>query len=461
MRVRTKWFVTVLVLSLLIPAAVFASGKKEEQAAASVPGEWGSINWKQFAGTTLNVLNLDMPVADAYKGFIAEFEALTGMKVNVELLNENDRRKKALIDFSSHMGEYDVQSVGFANREEWAVPGYLEDLGPYLKNPKLTDAAWYDFDDYPKDVIASGYAKSGPLVFLPYTAEYFLLWYRKDIFQKLNLSIPKDFIELRETARKLTEARKAGTISEYAWTERQLPGPGEAGWSLFCTANRFNFDFIDFDKKVSYVNTAKGREVLGYYTSMVMEYGPPGSANWGWPMMAESFKQEKVAMITGGNASYTYLEDPKESKVVGRVGYAPTPFAPGGKDPLWVWGWGINRDSKKKEAAWLFVQWATSKPLMNRMAPKYGCPARQSVYSTPDYIKAMPSQEFIDAQLTMMTEGVNPYPQLIHERYSEGADIVSKEMSNILAGIKTVEQAAADADKQLAALGYTPGEWTR
>jgi hypothetical protein len=34
-------------------------------------------------------------------------------------------------------------------------------------------------------------------------------------------------------------------------------------------------------------------------------------------------------------------------------------------------------------------------------------------------------------------------------------------MSNILAGIKTIEQAAADAGKQLAALGYTPGEWTR
>ncbi len=461
MKIRRRCVAAALVLMLFASAFVFGAGTQEKKSAVAVPGDWGSVDWRQFAGTTINVLNLDMPVADVYNEFAGEFEALTGMKVNIELLNENDRRKKALIDFSSHMGEYDVQSVGFSNREEWAVPGYLEDLEPYLKNSSLTDAAWYDFEDYPKDVIASGYAKSGELVFLPYTAEYFLLWYRKDIFKQLNLSIPKTFVELRETARKLTAAREAGTIKEYAWTERQLPGPGEAGWSLFCTANRFNFDFIDFDKKISYVNTPKGREVLDYYTSMILDYGPPGSANWGWPMMAESFKQEKVAMITGGNASYTYLEDPTESKVAGRVGYAPTPFAPGGKDPLWVWGWGINKDSKHKEAAWLFLQWATSKPLMNRMAPKYGCPARESVYSTPEYVKAMPSQEFIDAQLFMMTKGINPYPQLIHHRYAEGAEIVSKEMSNILAGIKTVDQAAADADKQLAALGYTPGEWTR
>ena len=441
----TRFLVVVMAMVLLGSFSAFAA-----------PGEWGNIDWQQFKGTTINALNLDMPVANAYKEFYPEFEKLTGIKLNMELLNETDRRKKALIDFSSHMGEYDVQSVGFSNREEWAVPGYLEKLEPYLNNPSLTDKSWYDFADYPKDVIAAGYAKSGGLVFIPYTAEYFLLWYRKDIFKQLSLSVPKTFVELQATAKKLDDARKAGKIKEFAWTERQLPGPGEAGWSLFCTANRFYVDFIDFDKKISYLNTAKGKEVLRYYTSMVMQYGPPGSANWGWPMMAESFKQEKVVMITGGNASYTYLEDPKESKVVGRVGYAPTPFAPGGKDPLWVWGWGMNKDSKNKNAGWLFIQWATSKSLMNRMAPKYGCPARQSVYSTPAYVKAMPSQEFIDAQLFMMTKGVNPYPQLIHERYSEGAEIVSKEMSNVLAGIKTVDQAAADADKQLIAKGYTP-----
>jgi multiple sugar transport system substrate-binding protein len=129
-------------------------------------------------------------------------------------------------------------------------------------------------------------------------------------------------------------------------------------------------------------------------------------------------------------------------------------MAPGGKDPLWVWGWGMNADSKNKGAAWLFIQWATSPNLMKVMAPSYGCPARQSSYSDPDYIAAMPSQEFIDAQLYMMTKGINPAPQLIHAKYGEAADIVSREMSNIVAGIKTVEQAAADAQAELEKLGY-------
>ena len=113
--------------------------------AFAAPADWGKINWQQFKGTTVNALNLDMPVANAYKEFYAEFEKLTGITLNMELLNETDRRKKALIDFSSHMGEYDVQSIGFSNREEWSVPGYLEKLEPLLNDPKLTDKAWYDF----------------------------------------------------------------------------------------------------------------------------------------------------------------------------------------------------------------------------------------------------------------------------------------------------------------------------
>ena len=208
----------------------------------------------------------------------------------------------------------------------------------------------------------------------------------------------------------------------------------------------------------SFVNTPKGHEVLDYYTSMVKEFAPPGSGNWTWGEIAVAFKTGQVAMTTGGNASYAYLEDPKESKVAGRVGYGPPPMGENGKDPLWVWGWGMNKDSKNKGAAWLFIEWATSPTLMKEIAPEYGCPARQSSYSDPDYVKAMPSQEFIDAQLYMMTQGVNPYPQLIHAKYGEGADIVSKEMSNIIAGIKDVKQAAEDADKALMKLGYKAAE---
>ena len=55
-----------------------------------------------------------------------------------------------------------------------------------------------------------------------------------------------------------------------------------------------------------------------------------------------------------------------------------------------------------------------------------------------------------------MTKGVNPAPQLIAAKYGEAADIVSREMSNVIAGIKDVPTAAKDAQAALEKLGYKP-----
>jgi len=439
-----------LILFSLLMALIFAGGIKAEQG--------GNIDWQQFKGTRLKGINISMVVTDY--GYtparLAQFEKLTGMKIDIELVSDPDRRKKLLLDFATGRGDYDVCSIGFCNREEFAQPGYLEPLEKYLNDPELTDKTWYNLEDYTKSILASGYSYKGDLVFIPYTAEYFLLWYRKDIFQNLGLSVPTSIPELRNIAEKLDQARKAGKITEYAWAERAMPGSSEGGWNLFCTANRMNVELVDFTTMISYLEAPQGVDVLDFYTSMIKKYAPPGSENWTWGDIGRAFKQGMLAMTTAGNASYRYIEDPETSKVAGNIGYAPPPMAPGGKDPLWVWGWGINYKSKFKKAAWLFIEWATSPDLIKEIAPDYGCPARKSAYFDPAYVKAMPSQEFIDAQLWMLEFGVDPNPPLIHARWAEAADIVSKEMNAIVAGIKTVEQAARDANRALMKVGYRP-----
>ncbi|MBP8933071.1 MAG: sugar ABC transporter substrate-binding protein [Candidatus Atribacteria bacterium] len=423
------------------------------QVVLAAESNWGNIDWMQFKGTQLNVLATSMPVAEVYKSKIAEFEQLTGIKVNFELLNDVDRKKKQLVDYASGMGEYDVANVGFSNREEFAQPGYMEPLQTYLDNPQLTDQEWYNIDDYPKDVLAAGIS-GDKLVMIPFTAEYFLLWYVKDVFDQLGLTPPKTPSELKSVAAQIDQARKDGKIEQYAFIERTMSGASEGGWNLFCTAHRMGFDFVDFKEMISYANTPKGIEIMSYYTDLCIQYGPPGSASWTWTDIGAAFTQGKLAMAVGGNASYAYLEDKTNSKVAGKVGYAPPPME-NGKDPLWIWGWAINTKSKNKEAAWLLVQWLTSPNLIAEMAPLYGCPARKSVYSLPEYIEAMPSQQFIDSQLWMMENGIDPYTQFVlTPMYGEVADLVSKEMNAVVAGIKTSEQACQDADAALVKIGF-------
>ena len=439
-----------LIMCILLATLITATG--------AYAADWGNIDWQQFAGTKLKAINIPMVVSDyGYtRERLRDFEKLTGMKIDIELVSTDALRQKLLVDFAAGRGEYDISSVGFASREEYSIAGYLEPLQKYLNNAKLTDLSWYNLDDYTKPVFSSGISSKAELVFIPYTAEYFLLWYRKDIFEKLGLGVPLDIDELRKTAEKLDRLRKEGRISAYAYIDRVMPGPGEAGWSIFCHANRYNVEIVDFENMISYLTTPLAVEYFDYYTSMCKKYGPPGSANWGWGDIGVAYKQGMLAMATAGNASYRYIEDEETSTVAGKIGYAPPPMNPGGKDPLWIWGWGINAVSKAKEAAWLFIEWATSPPLVKEMAPDYGVPARKSAYYDPLYLKAMPNQEFINSQLWMMEFGVNSNPSVLHAGYSEPADIISKEMSMVVAGIKDVEQAAEDAEKALVKIGYTP-----
>ena len=140
-------------------------------------------------------------------------------------------------------------------------------------------------------------------------------------------------------------------------------------------------------------------------------------------------------MTVAGNASYGVLENAETSMVAGITGYAPPPLDNGGLDPLWEWGWAINADAANKDAAWLFVQWATSPTLMKQISPLFGVPARTSIYSDPDYLAAMPSQEFVDSQAWMLANGVDPKaPHLMSADYGLVADIISAEMNAVIAG---------------------------
>jgi multiple sugar transport system substrate-binding protein len=453
-----------VILLLLFPALVLSATGKQEAAQPAKPAvsaaaaEWGNINWQQFAGTKLGVIAAATTMGRNYDKFIQQFEALTGIKVRYELLGDVDRKKKQIVDFAAGTAEYDVGFVGFQQREEYAQAGYLEGLDKYLKDAKLTDSAWFNYADIPPDLRDAGRTKAGELVFIPFTAEYFLLWNRKDVFSTVGVTVPKDFAELRATAEKLNNARVAGTVKEYAWADRAQPGSGEAGWSLFCMASRYGVKIVDFDTMTSYVNTSKGKEVIRYYSSMLMDFAPPGSGNWTWTDIAKAYQAGTFVMTTGANGAYVILENPAVSTVVGKVGYSPPPMNPGGKDPLFCWGWGINADSKNKGAAWLFVQWATSPTLMRVIVPKfYGCPARASRYSELDYIAGLPAADIASAQ-NFMLKNVDPRPQLIHAKYAEASDIISKELSNILAGVKTLDQACADADRELAKMGINPAK---
>lgn len=77
-----------------------------------------------------------------------------------------------------------------------------------------------------------------------------------------------------------------------------------------------------------------------------------------WYDAMEAFTAGQAGMIADADFFAQNYEDPSKSKVA----YALLPAGPGDKPyaGLWTWALGINKSTKNKDAAWLFVQWATS-----------------------------------------------------------------------------------------------------
>jgi sorbitol/mannitol transport system substrate-binding protein len=122
---------------------------------------------------------------------------------------------------------------------------------------------------------------------------------------------------------------------------------------------------------------------------------------------------------------------------------------------LYAWSWAIEKASKKKDNAWKFMSWASSKDYEETVGSKLGwtrVPAgkRLSTYDNPDYVKASsafagPTKSAILAA-DPENAGVQPRPVpgiqfMDFPEFSALATTVSQYISTAIAGQLSVDSA--------------------
>jgi multiple sugar transport system substrate-binding protein len=174
------------------------------------------INWRQFEGQKLTIGLNKHQYTESLLPLIGEFEALTGIKVDYLILPENEYGAKLTADLSQQRGEFTVIMAGAMRNWGYVPPGWMMPLDDFLKNPKLTDPAWFKLDDFFPGLIAAnrwngkfaGGMGEGPLWSIPVMSESYILAYRKDIFDQHNIKVPRTYEEMAEAARQVKQ--KAG-----------------------------------------------------------------------------------------------------------------------------------------------------------------------------------------------------------------------------------------------------------
>lgn len=412
-------------------------------AALAHPALAQEFNWKKHQGTTLTFLANNNPVAAALLKHKDDFEKLTGMTLKVDSYQEQQMRQRMVTVMNSRSDEVDL-FMSLPSREglQFAKAGWYADLSDFIKTSAAKD---YDFADISAGLVKDA-SYQGRVMGVPLNIEGPVLYYRKDLFQKCGVSLPKSLPELEGVAAKLKACEPGVT----PFVSRGLKPALPFTYSVFL--HNMGGDYMKDGK--SQLCSKPGQESLTLYSKLLKDYGPPGVVNYSFYQISGLYREGKAAMaFESSNELSSVMQGGARLK---DTAIAVLPGGPGGSRPTVIgWTMSVSAHSKKKEAAWYFVQWASSKAVQEKLALDGVAPPRASVANGPDYKRWMEGEpvrkEWVATVNELGKTGTSEvgYPIVANPASRE---FVGQAVNELLLGQKAVAQACADADKQLDAL---------
>ncbi|CAM4110765.1 sugar ABC transporter substrate-binding protein [Paenibacillus alkaliterrae] len=393
---------------------------------------------KPFEGEKLTIVTANHPWGDAIKEMVPQFEAKTGMKVDVQSFFEDQLTQKLTVQFTAGSASPDVYMYRpLQEAKLFFKNGWIQPLDDYAK--KDDD---YDFNDFSKAAVGSN-TVDGKLTGIPIITEQHILYYRKDLLQKAGIPVPKTMDELIEAAKKLHDPKN----EMYGFAARGQLSALVSQISSFMYSE--GGEFMQGDKAT--LNTQESIKGMATYATLLKDYGPPGVLNMSWPQAIGVFAQGKAAFFADANSIYKNATDPEKSKIADHVGFALFPAGKAGSKPFNITSWGLTMNSKSanKDAAWEFMKWATSKEIVLATQKKGNPGARLSVWDNPEGTTAFP-KEYADVTKETQKGGVDhSLPQI--NNVSEARDIIGAIVQKAISG-EDIKAAADQANKEFQAL---------
>jgi multiple sugar transport system substrate-binding protein len=357
-------------------AAVGASALMGAQPAFS------QVNWKKYAGQSIEVILAKGPRGDLVQKYADEFTQLTGIKVGSEQIPEQQQRQKCVIELASGKPSFDVVHLSYhVQKRQFEKAGWLSDISGFMKDPSLTEPTLTESEFSNAGLV---YAKNdkGQMLSLPWSVDYFILYYNKDIFAKKGLSVPKTFDEMVATAAKIDDEKEG----IYGYVGRGLKNANMTLWTNYFL--NYGGEFLDKNGNIL-TDGPEAIEATKMYQKTLQKY--PGVAGFNWMESLAAFAQGRAAMWIDGVGWAPGVEDPNKSRIAGKVGYAMVPAGPKGQySATYGDGIGIAKASPKQEASYLFCQWVVSKQNSARLLQAGGgVPFRTSVLNDPEVQKGV------------------------------------------------------------------------
>jgi len=317
------------------------------------------------------------------------------------------------------------------------------EFAPYLEDV-TADKDYFELDKFIPGTVKSG-TVNGKIVAVPWFTDAGILYYRKDLLDKYGFkNPPKTWDELVKMAQTITAKEK--NMYGFVWQGARYEG-------LVCDFMEFLISFggdvID-DAGNVVVNSKAGVNALQFMVDLIYKtkVSPQAVTTYMEEEARRTFQNGQAVFMRNWPYAWALVNDPKESKIAGKVGVAPLPAGPAGRSAATLGGWmlGINKNAtdEEKAAAKKLVKFLTSydQQLYKAINASQN-PTMMDVYKDPELKKVAPFM----VDLYGMFVNAEPRPRTA--KYSEISDTMQKYIHAALTQQTTPQKAIEDMAKEL------------
>ena len=393
---------------------------------------------KPFAGTEINLLTVVAPQFTAHEAKLAEFESLTGIKVKYQYVPFNNTREKLTAELVAGTAQYDVLSV----MDVWGPSLYklFDPINDRIAEKKI------DMNRYATAHLRAardGNGNGKNILGMPIRGHVQLMFYRKDIFDKLNLKAPTTWDEMVVQGK---EIQAKTDLSGVAMYYGKTSGQNLMIWFNYLWGR--GGDLLDAKGQPAF-NSPQGIQATQEYVDLYLTHKvcPQGSSAFNETDAVNSVAQGKTAMVPVWWWRYAGLVDPKTSNLKPeQVAYAALPAFPGKEATTYTnsWFYGISAFSKKKDAAMEFLAWIGDPAielsvLLNRSLNEVVAVQTSNMLNADVNVR-FKAMHLFGAQALRGAKGTPLFPQ-----WAQVSDILEATMSELISGKNQVKPALDDA----------------
>ncbi len=448
---------TVLTVILAACGGAAPAPAEESAPAADAPAPDG--NWSletaaaPYKGTTIKALFLPRPGYDAAIEITPEFEELTGIDVEWEIIPYENTHEREVLDFTAGIANFDIILIDVVWIGEFAASGWVVPLENFYNDAALGDPD-LSLEGFFPILLESFGTWDGVVYGLPFDNYSGLLFYNKCMLEEAGFDKPPaTWEELKDVY-----GPALTTGDQYAYALQSRRGETQSADSFMRVIWPFGGSLLDdeFEPNLSSDESLAGLN----FRQDLMEIMPPDIVEWDHDETVQGLAQGRVAMITEWSAFYATLSSPDTSKISDCLAIDVEPAGPAGPSPaLGGFSLGINSqsDPDKQAASWLYIQWVTSEAKAKDYIRAGGVSGRQSAYEDEALKADFPYFE------PLVVSWANYGNAVFRPRFPEWpaiSEIIAQWGSEMMLGTVTVEEGVSQIEEQMRAILEQAGYYT-